>query len=119
MLRQVIEGSHLVDGLTFANFYKQHLQAKPQQTGGIGRMCYNALFLMILTKALSHSLRATIMMQLGIGHHALGIPMAHGVIGNGACDCFLYLFMRHGHEASPNCRKDTSHLWLTSSSLID
>ena len=88
MLRQVREGTHLVDGLTFAKFYKQHLQAKYQQNGGIGPMCYNALFLMILTKALSHSLRATICNWAS----CIGYPhVPHGP-RYVACDCFLYLF---------------------------
>ena len=89
MLRQVREGTHLVDGLTFANFYKQHLRAKPQHTGGMGPMCYNVLFLMILTKALSHSLRAT-MCNWALGTMAcIGHPHGPRYV---ACDCFLYLF---------------------------
>ena len=89
MLRQVREGTHLADGLTFANFYKQHLQGKPQHTGGMGPMCYNVLFLMILTKALSHSLRAT-MCNWALGTMAC-IAHPHGP-RYVACDCFLYLF---------------------------
>ena len=59
-------------------FYK-HLQAKSEH-----------LFLMILTKALSHSLRATICNQWALGTMArIGHP--HGP-WDVACDCFLYLF---------------------------
>ena len=75
-------GSHL-------QIFTNNIQAKPQQTGGIGPMCYNVLFLMIPTKALSHSLRATIC-NWALGTMAcIGHPPGPRYV---ACDCFLYLF---------------------------
>ena len=87
-----MEGTHPVDGLTFAIFYKQHNQAKPQQTGGIGPIYYNALFLMILT---SSQLSLTYcVLPYATGHWAscIGHPHVPHDPRYIACDCFLYLF---------------------------